>query len=170
MIVDHPLVNQSILTRLVYNNQVSKSKLIPHRLVSMTCSVQKGNIHQINVIKQASSAHIRKKTDTLEIAWCNFLIIMMRPLYFDYSRIFKKHKLKNRPVLPTPSGKHAAFANHALLHLHITMIRLPFQGGFIYVQDQNQKARKDVLVQLRHFEESAPHERERRFCHRGRSI
>ena len=146
MIVDHPLINQSILTRLVYNNQVSKSKLIPHRLVSMTCSVQKGNTHQINVIKQASSAHIRKKTDTLEIAWCNFLIIMMRPLYFDYSRIFKKHKLKNRPVLPTPSGKHVAFANHAQIHVNSTMIRLLFQGGFIYVQDTHKKARKHLFL------------------------
>ena len=146
MITDHPLINQSILTRLVYNNQVSKSKLIPHRLVSMTCSVQKGNTHQINVIKQASSAHIRKKTDTLEIARCNFLIIMMRPLYFDYSRIFKKHKLKNRPVLPTPSGKHVAFANHAPIHVNSTMIRLLSRRFYLCPRSESESAEKHTRI------------------------
>jgi hypothetical protein len=71
----------------------------------MTCSVQKGNTHHIKVITQVSNAHIRKKTDTLEIVWCNFLIIMMPPFYFDYSRNRKKYKLKIRPALPTPSGR-----------------------------------------------------------------
>ena len=60
-------------------------------------------------------------------------------------------------MLPTPSGRHDA--NHALLHLHTTMIRLLFQGGFIYAQDQNQKARKDVLVQLRYVQKSTLYER-----------
>ena len=39
------------------------------------------------------------------------------------------------------------------------MIHLLFQGGFIYAQDQNQKARKDVLVQLRYVQKSTLYER-----------
>nr|DAR93534.1 MAG TPA: hypothetical protein [Caudoviricetes sp.] len=148
MIVDHPLINQSILTRLVYNNQVSKSKLIPHRLVSMTCSVQKGNTHQINVIKQASSAHIRKKTDTLEIARCNFLIIMMRPLYFDYSRIFKKHKLKKPPGATNTERQACCFRESCPNSCKFYHDSPPISRRFYYVQDQNQKAWKDVLVQF----------------------
>ena len=31
-------------------------------------------------------------------------------------------------------------------HLHTTMIRLLYQGGFIYVQNQNQKAQEHLFL------------------------
>ena len=68
----------------------------------------------------------------------------VKTYFFKKSKV--THKIKSRPVLPTPSGKHAAFANHAPIHLNSTMIRLLFQGGFIYVQDTHTQARKYLFL------------------------
>ncbi|WP_276724513.1 hypothetical protein, partial [Selenomonas noxia] len=58
-----------------------------------------------------------------------------------------KRKTKAAPLCANrESGKHIAFANHAPIHLNSTMIHLLFQGGFIYVQDQNQKAQEHLFL------------------------
>ena len=57
-----------------------------------------------------------------------------------------KTQNKNRPLCANrESGRHDA--NHALVHVNPTMIRLLLQGGFLYVhQNQNAKAWEYIFV------------------------
>ena len=145
-----PLSHQNadcIHADLLHRKYIDAHRDMAHCIARYNCAAADRRIPLSNVLPLLSDSFSNEMTPNLtasnptRLNWS-----ISTGLEIQFANIGKTQNKSRSLCANRESGKHAAFANHAPIHVNSTMIRLLFQGGFIYVQDTHTQARKHLFL------------------------